>query len=141
MSDGVSVTVENMGELRDNFSELRRSAQASVIRSALRGGGNVVVKEARRRVPVRTGLGKKSITMNVDRDRRDRGTFVATIGWAKRAFYLGFVELGTAHMAASPFLRPALSGSTEAILQAFFATMGKRIEKIRAKAGASAGTG
>ena len=134
MQNSITVSVQGTEELRRNFSELKKSAQVSVIRSALRGAGRAVVLEARRRVPVDTGTGKRAVTLTVDRERTNRNILVATIGFTRKAYYLAFHELGTVHMAANPFLRPALANSTREILKAFFDTMGKRIGKIRAKA-------
>ena len=125
--------IEGLEELKRNFSELKRTTQANVLRSALRGAGKAVVSEARRLVPVDTGLGKRNITQTVDRDRRNRDLMTATIGFKTRAYYLGFQEVGTVHQPANPFLRPALKQSHRAILKAFFDTLGKRMEKIRAK--------
>lgn len=125
--------IEGLDELKRNFTALKRTTQANVLRSALRGAGKAVVSQARRLVPIDTGLGKKSITQTVDRDRRNRDLMTATIGFRTKAYYLGFQELGTVNQPAQPFLRPALKDAHHNILKAFFDTLGKRMEKIRAK--------
>lgn len=65
-----------------------------------------VETEAKRRVPVRTGNLRRSITGAVSMVAGvPQGVVAAT------AHYGGFVEIGTAYMAPQPYLRPALIAS------------------------------
>jgi len=85
---------------------------------ALRKGGRIVVKEAKRRVPVRTGRLKKSIILRA-KSRNKRGSPAILVGASKDAPYAHLIERG--HMqvgkrgkkfvAARPFLRPAFDAT------------------------------
>ncbi len=131
--DGITFEIENIEDLRRQFSRLKDTAKPNVIRSALRGATRPVIKAARARVPVETGKLRRSIKATVDRTR-DRKGFVASIGFSSKAWYGIFAELGTVHQAARPFLRPALQTSRPQIIQAFFTALDKRIKKVIAKA-------
>ena len=139
---GISVTVEGSKELQAQFARLKDTAKPNVIRSALRGATKPVIKEARARVPVKTGKLRKSIRASVDRTR-DRKGFVAKIGFSSKLFYGAFVELGFIHrpkggqatsIPARPFLRPALVAARPQIIGSFFTALDKRIKKVIAKA-------
>ncbi len=56
----------------------------------------------------RTGEGAASIQAVVDHDAE--GAY-ADISWDEQHFYMGFAELGTEHVPAQPFLRPALDST------------------------------
>lgn len=45
---------------------------------------------------------------------RDRGGFYSDVGPNRRAFYLAFIEYGTKHITARPFLRPAIEKAVAA---------------------------
>lgn len=60
------------------------------------------------------------------------GSAVATLGVGREAFYaVAFVELGTAHTPAQPWLRPAFEGSNEEMQGAIVVSLRTRIEKVR----------
>ena len=65
---------------------------------------DVAMKAARREAPVRTGRLRDSI-ISLPIERRD-GRMTAGV-WAQAPYAL-WVELGTRHMRAQPYLRPAL---------------------------------
>lgn len=98
-----------------------------------------MAKDARSMVPVRTGLGKKSIRRIASTPRGSNG-FMATVevGFMKRAFYLLFVELGTSNLPAKPFLRPAFDKNILEFTRIFKNELRARIEKAGAKARAKA---
>lgn len=81
---------------------------------ALRKAGRVIVKEAKLRVPVRTGLLKKSIALRA-KQRRKRGSPAIVVGTTKDAPHAHLIERGHVQVgkrgkkfvAARPFLRPA----------------------------------
>lgn len=62
-----------------------------------------VEREAKHLCPVDTGRLRASITHGLDRDEQG---LVAYVG--SNVKYAVFVELGTRHMGAKPYLRPAL---------------------------------
>lgn len=62
------------------------------------------------------------------------GAAVASLGVGREAFYaVQFVELGTAHTPAQPWLRPAFEGSEAQMLEEISSELRERIGKITAK--------
>jgi len=76
----------------------------------------VLVNEARRIVPVRTGYLKNSLTCEVTADGRT-GFYGSFRPWAgeKSVEYAIYQELGTRKMAPHPYLRPPLETKREEI--------------------------
>ncbi len=136
-ADGVVFQIEGIAEVRKQFRAMKDSAQPGIIRSGLRASVKPIVTDAKERAPVDTGRLRKAIKVSVDRSR-DRKSMVAKIGFDKKAWYGVFVEMGTAKMAAQPFLRPAMASKKGEVAKAFFAGVLKRIEKILAKQRAAA---
>jgi len=128
----VTCTIEGMGNLKAQFQELSNKAQRAVMRKALTQTGAVVVKAARAKCPVKTGKLKKSIKSSVS--VKEGGLSYVDVGWGKDAFWGLFVEKGTCHRSAHPFLRPALDENHAAILQTFTEALNQQIQKQTAKA-------
>jgi len=95
-------------ELEKALRTLPNKIQDKVLKSALRSGAQVIRKEAKARVPVRSGVLKDSITVKTATEKqRDQGlVFVGFDKTASRRAHL--TEYGTSHSAAHPFMRPAL---------------------------------
>lgn len=66
---------------------------------------DLIVKEAKRLVPVDTGRLRDSITADT---KGEAGRSIATGDIVADAPYAGFVEFGTVRQAPQPFMRPAL---------------------------------
>lgn len=122
---------EGVPEVLRAFSALSNQAQRVVVRDSLRSAARVVVAKAKQRVPVDTGLLKRSITQNVS---VGSGKAEALVGYRKKAFYGGFVELGTSKMRAQPFLRPALDESHTEIEAAFVDALNRTVTGQMARA-------
>lgn len=87
---------------RNRFRELsRQGQQAAATWNAKRAES--VARKARRLVPVDTGALKESIAVELN---RRTGSASVTVGNAQ-VDYAPFVEYGTRHTAAQPFLTPA----------------------------------
>ncbi len=132
----MTVQITGLPALQRDFANLSAKMQRGVLRDALRSAARPVVASAKSKVPVKTGLLKRNITHTVS---VKRGTAEATIGFRKKAFYGGFVELGTSKMSAKPFLRPALDESQAQIEQAFIAAIERGINNRSAAAGGDNG--
>jgi HK97 gp10 family phage protein len=89
---------------------------------ALAAAARVIVREAKRRVPVRTGQLKKSIAAIKGRGRASER--LVQIGFrppaSRRAH---FTEFGTSRSAAKPFMRPALDAKAEEALRVMTETL------------------
>lgn len=118
--------VEGVPQVLRKFSELSGRAQRAVVRDALRSSARVVAAKAKQRVPVRTGLLRKSITFNVSVKGASQAH--ALVGYRRKVFYGRFIELGTSKMSAKPFLRPALDESHGEIEAQFVHALNRIIE-------------
>ena len=129
----IDAEVAGAGNVAAKFLDLAGAARTAVIRKGLRTSGNVVLKEARRRVTVETGNLRRSLKLDVRVRREGWGTarVFPRQGSDQRhdGFYGRFVELGTVHMPARPFLRPALDHSRRESEQAFAQALREEIEK------------
>lgn len=125
---GFGVKLEGAKELRRKLERLTAAQQRRVVRPAVTKALSPVVKQAKRNVPVVTGLLKKSIGKKVKAYTRSgvvwggvgpRGGFegVGPDGRKRNpVFYAHLVELGTMHTPAkSPFRKALKSRAKEAI--------------------------
>lgn len=95
----LSVRVDGLTEARATVALLPESFKA-VVREALEIGGNIILSETNRRVPIRFGTLKRSLGRNV----RDDGLQVAVGFGDKKAQW---VEFATNDTPAQPSLYPA----------------------------------
>jgi HK97 gp10 family phage protein len=121
-------------QLETALKELGGEIAGRLGSNSVRAGARVIAAEARRKAPVgATGNLKRSITTVEDRDARlARGK--QRIAYAgSKLFYARFVEFGTVHAAAKPFLRPALDESAQAAVDKLTDNLGKGIERETVK--------
>ena len=102
-----------------------------LLANAVRAGGRVILKEAKRRVPVKTGRLRDSLVVKKDRTRP--GVVVVHVGATYAARHAHLVEFGTVHSAARPFLRPAFDETAGEALAKIGDTLGRGIERAAAK--------
>jgi HK97 gp10 family phage protein len=101
---------------------------------ALRAGARPVVDRAKQLVSVDTGalresIGAELVTRGVDPDRR-----VIAIGIERPVSRrMHFIEFGTAHSAAKPFMRPALDEQKENALDEMGRVLAVGIDREAAK--------
>lgn len=132
----VVLTITGDAQLVANLEALETKTRMRILKPAMKKGAAVVAREAKRRVPVRTGFLKKAI--KPISARRDASAMVvmnrkianpnelrAVKGTTQRrpyrpAFIARIVERGAArrHIPAQPFLEPALEAKREAALDA-----------------------
>ena len=117
----------------NNFPYMRQ-AMINEVQKAVKETGEEVINEARRIVPVRTGRLRASL--RVGKVEKQLGTDPAyfAVNLSSDAPYWGYVEYGTRHMAARPYIRPAvewgkyyLSERVEGAIQR--ATISRRFER------------
>ena len=122
-------------EMSRVLSKLPPKIGGRVLANAVRAGARVIAKEAKARVPVRTGALKKSIAVRKATGRRASRTGVRVhVGFLKpvsRRAHL--TEFGTAHSAAQPFLRPAFDSRAPAALAKIGQILGRGIERAATK--------
>lgn len=112
----VKVQVEGMEALQRKLGRLPDAVGNPVLREAVGAAAELVRKDAAERAP-RGATGKLQggmIAVSME-GSSDRAAF--RIGPSAEAWYGGFVEKGTKHSAAKPFLRPALDSKRKAVVQ------------------------
>lgn len=83
---------------------------------------------------VSPGYALSTLHIETKLDKRT-GSAVASLGVGREAFYaVQFVELGTAHSPAQPWLRPAFTESEDEMLKAIATQLKERIERTRKSA-------
>jgi HK97 gp10 family phage protein len=95
--------------LEDLLRDLRK-AQADVqgeARAVLKEQAKVIRDDARSRCPEDTGTLKRSVRSSVSREKLDASVSAGGKVRGKDAYYAQFVEFGTKHSPAQPFLYPA----------------------------------
>lgn len=140
--------LEGVKDLTSKITELG----AKFATQQLKGVVNVAIGEAlhkaRTTIPVGTiahrtyrgrivspGFALSTLHVETKIDKR-AGSAIAFLGVKREAFYaVQFLELGTAKMAARPWLRPAFETSQDEMLQAIGDEMRKRVERIAKKRG------
>ena len=157
------VTIEGLPELRRKFAELSDKQQRGVLRTGIRAGAQLVVREARKNVHDVSGNLRKGMKAKVS--VKQGGVTEASIGWDKKIAPHGhLVELGhvqivgprsgaasqrrsgkagpkqraVGHVPAHPFLRPALLDHEQQIIDVIAKNFRKHIDRVAAGQGAAA---
>lgn len=139
-------------ELQALLNSLAPKLEQNIMRGAMRAGAKVILEEAKRNVPVKSGELRNSLKIST---KSKKGTVTASVkSGNKKVYYSRFVEFGVAAHSisatgkgflnfggifaksvdhpgatAKPFMRPAIdSKSTEAI-DAVKEYIGKRLTK------------
>lgn len=131
----VSATFDTK-KLIETLQKFPKNIQKNVMVGAVRAGANVIRDEARRKVPIKTGTLKKSIVSIQRKAQNGLITFSVTPSKGKPndGWYAHFVEFGTSHSSAKPFLRPAFDQSNNESLEASKRYIAERIPQELAKA-------
>ena len=139
---GGSIEITGGKELHDRLLTLTDRVAFNVMAGAMYAGAKVIRAAARKLVPI-LDLSKwggpdepGNLLANIFAGRtrsRDRNTVGAIVGIGGDAFYGRFVEFGTKHARAYPFMRPAADESKEDAVAAVVEYAGLRIETEAAK--------
>lgn len=123
--------IRGLAEIQAVLSKLPARIEQRVIENALTAGGRVIVKEAKRRVPVDSGKLRDSLT--VGRTTRRRGSRMKGTVYigprSKVGAHAHLVEFGTPHAPAQPFLRPALDERAQDAIKKIAERLGKGLER------------
>lgn len=142
-------SLEGVAELTAKLSQLGAELAAKNLRSSVRAAMKIAYAKAEATIPVwqpkptdlpyhRTykkrivfpGFSKRSLRLLSTLDKKT-GVARAVLGVRKEAFYaVQFVERGSIHNMAKPWLVPALESSNEEIQRALAVEIKKRIERI-----------
>jgi HK97 gp10 family phage protein len=139
-----TVKVEGLSETIDGLEELTSATQANVMRRVLLQAGQPIADAAIALAP-RGPTGKLIASISVtpaqpskmtrsSRGQYDKQNTVEVVVEAGPVPSSIFMEFGTVHNAAQPFMRPAWLGNREQALQIITEQMTIEIEKARARA-------
>lgn len=118
----------NFREVSRALQELPRGVVKNVVRRSVYAGATKIRDVAKAKVPVDTGALRASIVAKTNRTDQT-GAISASVGVARKKFvrgrrggksprrYAHLVEFGTAKVAASPFLRPAMDTQLDAVIE------------------------
>ena len=129
-------------ELDDDFKLLSNAEKRKVSRKAVRAGAVVFRDAVRANAPVRSGLLKRSISVDTVRGSATAGVKFKKVLVKKKGkkgrhksvpFYWYFLENGTSKMPAQPFVRPAFDASVKQAEEAAFNQYLKDIDGIFSK--------
>jgi HK97 gp10 family phage protein len=156
MANTFRVTTLGLKEFKTNIDGLKKEMRRKTMRSATTAGARVIVLEARRGAPVKTGALKKSIESL--RDIRESkidlevravsvfkvpGVYAATRENVRKGkagktylmdpptFYWKFNELGTVKQPAKPFIEPALANNIQKVTDAVAKKLAEGIAKTK----------
>jgi len=146
MSDVIS-----FDELRHRMKQLPAVIQQKVVVGATRAAAKSIADDAKTRVPVRTGLLRKSIgVVKAKKRNTPEGHTIfyvlprKKVRWSKTvsvggrrgkmkvtqwAFYAHFVEFGTKKMKPIPYMGPAYKASARSSVEAFKRYASRRLER------------
>jgi HK97 gp10 family phage protein len=105
----IRAKVRGIEELKLKLKKLGKEVNKEM-RPALEEAAKIVKEDAKNKAPVRTGVLKKSITVEMVSDQEAR------IGPGKEGWYGPFIEFGKVGYAPQPFLRPAFDENRQEIL-------------------------
>lgn len=124
-----------LDDLAEDFLRLEKGLQNKVSRQAVAAGARIARDKVRASAPFRTGRLKRGIVSSVARRSETPGEVVAGVKVAaprkdkEAPFYWPFLELGTVHMAAQPFIRPTWDSSLSQIEGAVISKLAEGIDK------------
>lgn len=138
--------LQGVKELTSKITELGAKFASKEIKGVVNVAMGEALHAARTTIPVGTiahrtyrgrivspGYALSTLHIETKLDKRT-GSAIAFLGVKREAFYaVQFLELGTAKMAARPWLRPAFVSSQDSMLQAIGDEMRKRVERIAKK--------
>ena len=144
----VQMRIEGLEELRDKLLKLKRVTGRKVVRKALNEASKPILRTAKAKVPVDTGLLRKSLGRKQKSYRGGRSVVIigprtgfkreVTVAGKKQvrnpAKYSHLVEFGTRRTAAKPFLRPAFDELLHQTVAAITNTIADGIEAEATKA-------
>jgi len=121
----VRVSVEGADEIVRTLKEMGEAASA-VLEKGAKAGGEIALKYARDNCPVDTGALKNSLALSVDKTTEEKST--VKVDYDKSLYYGTFVELGTKHNKANPFLRNAIDSNQKEINEVIAQTVSNAVK-------------
>lgn len=137
---GQEFNIRGLSELFRTLDDLPRKLRERLLTQAMRAGSGIVVREARRLVPKRTGALRRSIIAKRARNKFGFAErFIVGIRHGKPkagarrqddAYYGRFHELGTKRIEAKHFMQRALQFKAGEVIDAIAAKLRARIAEL-----------
>lgn len=122
--------IAGAAQMEKLLKELGPEVAARLGDQALRAGAKPIIDEAKRLVPVRTGQLRDSLTVVIERRRKEDDERLAVIGFKKPVSRIAhLIEFGTSKMAAKPFMRPAMDAKAGDALGQMGKVLARGIER------------
>lgn len=129
----ISVDKSELAALERRLGQVSQKVAKKALRGAARKAMNPVRKDAQEHAPEDTGLLENNFALQTRVKDSEVVAKVGVRGGGKQndetPFYFRFQELGTQSIPAKPFLRPALEGNAEAILDIVADELRKALDK------------
>ena len=108
MALGVSAKITGLDKLNSNIARLSKSMRDEALKDVLEAAAEPVLKYAENKVPVDEGDLRDALEISEPEVKNGEGVIRVFVNSEDGVFYGHFVELGSSHQAAQPFIRPAL---------------------------------
>ena len=137
MPDMFTGGIEGLPELKKAFSAASDKARRGGLREAVKKAIRPILREAKARVPVRTGLTKKALgsTVSVTNTKATGAVGVRRRSKGRRGSLVHLIEKGTARTRAQPFLRPAIDAAADEAVKVFGASIKEGLERVQQRLG------
>ena len=138
MTDGIEIKVEGIKEVNKALYSYSQQLGDRVVLKALREGAKLVQKDARKRVPRRTGTLRRGITIKnskIHSKRRSNGKLGVYLTLKSSAFYGRFLEDGTKYIQARRFIKGAFDSKKHAAVSLTVKSAERGAEIIKRKVG------
>lgn len=131
----MAIRVEGLRQLHDKLNTLDRKRIKPTLRKALRAGAKLVLADARKRTPVRSGNLRKSLRIRATPGKRKGTVSVSVITgnssnmFTGTTYYGGMVHFGTKHQKAQPWLEEAFKSKQMQALQGIIRKLKLELDK------------
>ncbi len=130
---GIDFKLKGVEELFSNLRAIERDI-ANQLESIIKKAAEIIVDEAKKRVPVDTGKLRNSLTVKTLEVKKDQ--LVIGVGpEGKDVYYWFFVEFGSANAEAQPYLRPAFENKKNAVKKEISREIKRLLNKHQTKGG------
>lgn len=136
--DGVTIQLQGGQDCIAAFEELREYVKGNPFRDAVRAAANLMLDEIYLRAPVgdaerdpHSGQLISNLRVAI---RKTAGAVSGRVVINAKAFYWRFVEFGTKHAAAHPFITPAVESRQEEAAQEVIDAFSRSLDKAEARA-------
>jgi HK97 gp10 family phage protein len=147
MKNEVELTAEGLPALKELLKKLPESVEEKVTLNALRISARPFIKSAKAKVPVKSGLLKRSLNIRSVGGKGNKSVYAGvsykrikalrmeearnskTKSKKTYAPHAHLIEYGTSKMAAQPFIRPAWDETQEEVIKSIGNSLGIAITK------------